>query len=155
MKNNQVTKFIAVKDSILKTLLVDQMVEAGIERFKSQNITGEALRRFWTMVFRAPVIIFVYSDMSGINPEDRDFLTGINFSIAGQSVSQMGFVAADLGLGLSVIGGERSMIAEDGIRKVLNTPAGYRLVNIIGIGYPLEQINPAVTRPASEYLIIK
>ncbi len=155
MMNNSTTKFIAVKDSILKTLISDQLVEAGIQKFKAENVSADAIKRLWTMIFRAPVIIFVYSDISGINPEDKDCLSGLLFSVAGQCVSQMGQVAGDLGFGVSVIGGIRSLIAEEGIGNVLNAPAGYKLVNIVGIGHPVEYANPAVIRPVSDYLIIK
>lgn len=155
MMNNSPLKIFAIKDPAVKSLLVDQLVEAGLEKFKSQNIPAEALKRFWTLMFNAPVIMFVYTDISDVPVEDREIFSRIAAGLAGQSVAQMGSVAGELGYSMSVIGGLRSMIAEEGIGKVLNTPAGYKLINILGIGHPVEMANPAVIRPVSDYLVIK
>lgn len=59
MMNNSSLKIIAVKDPTLKALLVDQLVEAGQKKFESENIPAEAMKRFWTVMFNAPVVMFV------------------------------------------------------------------------------------------------
>ncbi len=159
LMNNSSLRFIAVKDPDIKAVLVDQLVESALEKYKPENVSAEAMKRLWSMIFNAPVILFIYNDLSDINlPEnqqDKETLLRITTGLAGQSVSQLGAVANELGYGISVIGGMRSLIAEEGFRKVLNVPVDYQLVNIVGIGRPLEVTNPAIVRPVDEYLIIK
>jgi hypothetical protein len=156
MMNNSYLRIIAVTDPAVKSLLVDQLVESGQEKFKSENIPAEAMKRLWTMMLNAPVIMFIYTDMSGLTTgDDREIYSKISMSLAGQCVAQMGTVAAELGYSVSVLGGQRSLIAGQGIGNALNVPADYVLMNIVGIGYPAELTNPPVVRPVSDYLIIK
>lgn len=154
--NNSYLKIIAVKDPAVKSLIIDQLVEAGQEKFKSENISPEALKRHWTVILNAPVVMFFYTSMAGLKTgDDVTTLTRISTALAGQSVAQMGAVAKELGFSVSVLGGPRSFIAEEGIGKVLNIPPGYSLINILGIGHPVETANPPVARPLVDYLIIK
>ena len=159
MMNNSSLRFIAVKDQDIKAVLIDQLVESTLEKYKPENVPAETMRRLWSMIFNAPVILFIYNDLSDINlledQQDKEVLLRITTGLAGQSVSQLGVVANELGYGVSVIGGMRSLIAEEGFRKVLNVPEVYQLVNIVGIGRPLEVTNPAVVRPVDDYLIVK
>ncbi len=159
MFNNSSIRFIAVKDSSVKSTLVDQLVESAVNKNKEENIPVAAIKRLWTMIFNAPVIIFVYNDLTEIEStediKDKNNLLRIITVLAGQSVSQLGSVANELGYRMSVIGSLRSLAAEDGFKKVLDVPSNYQLVNILGIGHPVEMTNPAVARPVGEYLIIK
>jgi len=159
MMNNPNIKYIAVKDPYTKSRLIDQLTESSNEKYKSQNIPSESMKRFWTLIFNAPVVLFIYNDLTEteniMDLQDKENQLKINILLAGQSISQLDVVAKELGYSISVIGGLRSLIAEEGFRKVLYVPSNYQLLNIIGIGHPGETMNPAVARPVDEYLIIK
>lgn len=156
MMNNSFVKLVAIKDPAIKSLVVEQLVEARLEKFKSENVTAEALKRMWTMIFNSPVVFLVFADMAAIQDgDDRETMYKIAVGLAGQTVAQMGYAAEALGYSVSVLGGSRSLIAGERIGKALNTPSDYMLVNIIGIGRPAEIANPAVRRPVSDYLVIK
>ena len=157
--NNAIIRFIAVKNTELKATLVDKLTEVSKEKYKTENAPVEAIKRLWTLIFNAPAIIFIFNDLTDIKNipdlKDREYQIRINTMIAGQSVSQLGLAAKEIGYSISVIGGLRSLIAEDEFKKVLDVPADYHLISIVGIGYPLEFMNTAVARPANEYLLIK
>jgi putative intracellular protease/amidase len=159
MMNNPYIKYIAVKDPYTKSRLIDQLTESSKEKYKSQNIPPESMKRLWTLIFNAPVVIFIYNDLTEteniMDLQDKENQLKINTLLAGQSISQLNVAAKELGFSISVIGGLRSLIAEEGFNKVLEVPSNYQLLNIIGIGHPVETMNPAVARPVNEYLIIK
>ena len=159
MMNNPYVRYIAVKDPNTKSRLIDQLTDSSLEKYKSQNIPKESIKRFWTLIFNAPVVLFIYNDLTEteniMDLQDKENQLKINTLLAGQSISQLYVVAKELGFSISVIGGLRSSIAEDGFNKVLDVPSNYQLLTIIGIGHPVETMNPAVARPVNEYLIIK
>jgi nitroreductase len=159
MMNNPYIRYIAVKDPYTKSRLIDQLTESSKEKYKSQNIPSESLKRFWTLIFNAPVVLFIYNDLTEteniIDLQDKENQLKINTLLAGQSISQLNVAANELGFSISVIGGLRSLIAEEGFNKVLDVPSNYQLLNIIGIGHPVETLTQAVARPVNEYLIIK
>ena len=111
------------------------------------------------MVFNAPVIVFVYNDNSEVesikNPQDKESQLKINTVLAGQAISQLGNVANEFGYSTSIISGLRTLFGEEGFREVLNLSSSYQLCGIVGIGHPMEKMNPAVSRPVNEYLQIK
>jgi protease I len=159
MMNNTYIKFVAVKDPYTKSRLVDQLTESSLGKYKSQNITRKSLKDYWTQVFSAPVILFIYNDMGETekipDQQDKENQIKINTLLAGESITQLNIAAKELGLSISVIGGLRSLIAEEEFKMILGVPSDYQLLNIIGIGRPYQTMNPAVARPVDEYLLIK
>jgi len=59
--------------------------------------------------------------------------------------------ATALGLGSCWVAGDKKPYTED-IRRMLSVPADYRLVSLIALGYPEQQIAPPVKRSLSEVL---
>lgn len=159
MMNNSTLRIIAVKDTVVKSLLADAIVEAGKEQYRQANVSGDVMKSLWLKLFNAPYLIFVYNDLSDISSvkddNEKALLTRLNTVLAGESVSQLIIAARALGYETSTLGGMRTFIAEEGFRTVLGLPADYRLANIIGIGRPRESGNPPVARPLNEYLIIR
>ncbi|OFX83995.1 MAG: hypothetical protein A2W99_03415 [Bacteroidetes bacterium GWF2_33_16] len=159
MMNNSYIRFIAIKSPEVKTALINILVKSAVEKYKENNIPAESLKRWYTMVFNAPVIVFVYNDNSEVesikNPQDKESQLKINTVLAGQAISQLGNVANEFGYSTSIISGLRTLFGEEGFREVLNLSSSYQLCGIVGIGHPMEKMNPAVSRPVNEYLQIK
>lgn len=159
MMNNSSIRFVAVRDNTLKSDLIDQIIQVSLEKYKEENLPVESVKKLWLQIFNAPVILFVFNDLSGLeslkSASEKEMFTKIRTLLAGESSSQLALVAKEFGYGVSMLGGQRTMVAEEGFKKVLAVPPSYQLVNIIGIGHPLQQNNPPVKRPVSEYLLIK
>ena len=56
-----------------------------------------------------------------------------------------------LGLGGCWVAGDKKDYAED-IRKVFNAPLGYKLVSMITVGYPKNEVRPHAKRPLEDVL---
>jgi len=70
----------------------------------------------------------------------------------GCAATQNMLVAAwALGLGSCWVAGDKKAYAED-IRRLLQVPAGYKLVSLIALGYPVSSPLPVPKRPLAEVL---
>ncbi len=116
------------------------------ERARKKELKREQvkklLRKFDEGLYLAPVYVVAYLDerRRGLKEEfsDVEFLWGVE-SVAA-AVENMMVAAAAMGLGTCWIGVVNFM--EDKINRLLNPPDGCKLIAVVPVGYPKEEVKP-------------
>ena len=134
--NTQTWRFVVVKDSSIKTQLVENSIRPG-------NRGLEAVRQ-------APVVIAACAELEKAGYRDGQPSTdkgGYWYMFdAGLALENMVLAAESFGLGTLFIGGMDAKKAE----SILGVPQGYACVILMALGYPDEQPEARPRKEAAE-----
>ncbi len=147
-------KYLLVTDGAAKTRLWERMVQASSQEFSALGLSEQNLRRaFGPVVESASGILFAFVEAAKIDrPDARDRLLRADTVYAGASIANFVIAARGYGLGIAALDYTPFLAADADIKRVLEVPDAFVLVNIICVGRPAAEAPPIPVRPVSEVL---
>jgi nitroreductase len=147
-------KYLLVTDGAAKTRLWESMLQASSQEFSALGLNEQNLRRaFGPVVESASAMLFAFVEVPKIDGKDvRDRALRADTVYAGASIANFVIAARSYGLGVAALDYTPFLAADADIKRLLEVPDAFVLVNIICVGRAAAEAPPIPVRPVSEVL---
>jgi len=141
--------FIVVKSDEMRKKVHDLLMEAHTFYYAQANIRSldtsriqELHKRFSQGMYRAPVYIVAYLDLraQALKEEYRELEELFGVETVSAALENIALTAVSLGLGTCWIG--VTNFIEKKLNAILNPPDGCKLIALMPLGYPTEEVKP-------------